>query len=222
MSLERARAITHNALCEVAPKQGEHVASGGLNVLQRLYYNLWYYFHPPWDTGITPPEVVAAIEGPEALVPGRALDLGCGTGTNSLYLARHGWQVVGVDLAAKAVRQAQRKAEEAGLSLEFYTADVTRLDFLQPPFDLALDIGCFHALDDQGWVRYRDQLRRLLSTGACFMLYAFGPRQGRFMQMGITQDQVRQLFQPDFHLLRVEGGADPTGPSAAWYWLERT
>lgn len=192
-------------------------------MLQRLFYNLWYYFDPPWDTGITPPEVVEAIEGSEALAPGRALDLGCGTGTNSLYLARHGWQVVGVDLAAKAVRQARRKAKEAGLALEFYTADVTRLDFLQPPFDLALDIGCFHALDDQGWVRYRDQLLRLLAPSACFMLYAFGPRQqGRFMQMGISPDQVQRLFESDFRLLRREGGADPTGPSAAWYWLERT
>ncbi len=191
-------------------------------MLQRLLYNLWYYFDPPWDTGITPPEVVEVIEGPEALAPGRALDLGCGTGTNSLYLARHDWNVVGVDLAARAIRKARRKAKEAGLCVDFYTADVTRLDFLQPPFDLAVDIGCFHALDDEGWIRYRDQLLRLLRPGARFMLYAFGPRQGRFMQMGITADQVQELFEPDFRLLRREGGADPTGPSAAWYWLERT
>ena len=193
----------------------------GYEMLQRLLYNLWYYFNPPWDTGVTPPEVVEAIEGPDALKPGRALDLGCGTGTNSLYLARHGWEVVGVDLAARAVRKARRKAQETGLSVDFYTADVTRLDFLQPPFDLALDIGCFHALDDEGWIRYRGQLRRLLCPGARFMLYAFGPRQGRFTQMGVTPDQVRRLFESDFRLLRMEGGADPTGPSAAWYWLER-
>lgn len=190
-------------------------------MLQRLIFNLWYYFNPPWDTGITPPEVVEAVEGPNALMPGRALDLGCGTGTNSLYLARHGWQVVGVDLAATAIRQARRKAKKAGLSVEFHTADVTRLDFLQPPFDLALDIGCFHALDAEGWTRYRDQLGRLLGPGARFMLYAFGPRRGRLMDMGITPDEVRRLFEPDFEVLRVDGGTDPSGPSAAWYWLER-
>jgi len=194
----------------------------GLKMLQRLLYNLWYYLNPPWDTGITPPEVVEAIEGPRALKPGRAMDLGCGTGTNSLYLARHGWDVVGVDLAARAIRQARRKAEEAGLLVDFYTADVTRLNFLQPSFDLALDIGCFHALDDEGWRRYRDELCRLLRPGARFMLYAFGPRQGRFLQVGITPDQFQELFQPGLRLLRIEGGADPSGPSAAWYWLERT
>lgn len=190
-------------------------------MLQRLIYNLWYYFRPPWDTGITPPEVVEAIEGPNRLRPGRVLDLGCGTGTNCLYLARHGWQAVGVDLALPAIRRARRRAKAAGLSVEFYAADVTRLDFLRPAFDLALDIGCFHALDADGRTRYRDQLGRLLGTGAHYMLYAFGPRRGRWMQMGITAEQVQQWFQPDFCLLRVEAGADPGGSAAAWYWLKR-
>jgi SAM-dependent methyltransferase len=190
-------------------------------MLRRLFYSLWYYFRPPWDTGITPPEVVEAIEGSEALKPGRALDLGCGTGTNSLYLAQNGWQVVGVDFAAIAINKARRKAREAGLAVDFFAADVTRLEFLQPPFDLALDIGCFHTLEAEGRVRYRDQLRRLLRPGACFMFYAFGPHQGRFGEMGISPEGVQQLFQSDFRLLRVAGGADPSGSSSAWYWLKR-
>jgi SAM-dependent methyltransferase len=190
-------------------------------MLRRLIYSLWYYSHPPWDTGITPPEVVEAIEGAEALKPGRALDLGCGTGTNSLYLAQHGWQVVGVDFAVTAIRKARRKAREVRLAVDFYAADVTRLDFLQPPFDLALDIGCFHTLEAEGRVRYRDQLRRLLRPGACFMFYAFGPHQGRFGETGISPEGVQQLFQSDFRLLRVEGGTDPGGSSSAWYWLKR-
>lgn len=191
-------------------------------MLRRLAFSLWYYFRPPWDTEITPPEVVEAITGPNALPPGRALDLGCGTGTNSLYLARHGWQVVGVDFAFTAIHKARRKATKDGLTVEFYAADVTRLDFLQPPYDLALDIGCFHTLDAEGQVRYRNQLRRLLRPGARFMLYAFGPRQGRLGEMGVTPEGVQQLFSPDFRLLRVDRGTDPGGPSAAWYWLERT
>lgn len=189
--------------------------------MRRLAYSLWYFFDPPWDTGITPPEVVEAIEGPDARAPGRALDLGCGTGTNSLYLARHGWEVVGVDMAVTAVWMARRKARKAGLSVDLYSADVTRLDFLEPPFDLALDIGCFHGLEAAGRVRYRDGLLRLLRPGAGYMLYAFDPRPGTLGDMGVTPEEVRQLFQPGFRLLRHEGGADPGGPSTHWYWLER-
>jgi cyclopropane fatty-acyl-phospholipid synthase-like methyltransferase len=190
-------------------------------MLRRLVYGLWYYFHPPWDTGITPPEVVEAIEAPNGLPPGRALDLGCGTGTNSLYLARHGWQVVGVDFAAKAIRLARRKARQAGLTADFYVADVTRLDFLQPPFDLALDIGCFHSLTADARDHYLDGLRRLLRPGARWMLYAFGPRRRGAGTVGIASAEVQSLLQPDFRLLRVEGGCDPNGPAAAWYWLQR-
>jgi cyclopropane fatty-acyl-phospholipid synthase-like methyltransferase len=129
---------------------------------------------------------------------------------------------VGVDIAMTAIRQGQRRAKEAGLFVEFHTADVTQLGFLQPPFDLALDIGCFHALKEHSWARYRDGLYRLLRPGARFMLYAFGPRPGRLMNMGITSEQVRRVFQTRFRLLRTEGGTDPSGPSAAWYWLERS
>jgi len=192
-------------------------------MLRRLVYGLWYYFHPPWDTGITPPEVVEAIEAPNGLPPGRALDLGCGTGTNSLYLARHGWQVVGVDFAGMAIRIARRKARQAGVTADFYVADVTRLDLLaiQPPFDLALDIGCFHSLTADARGRYLNGLRRLLRPGARWMLYAFGPRRRGATNLGITAEAVKSLSQPDFRLLRVEGGSDPSGPAAAWYWLER-
>jgi SAM-dependent methyltransferase len=190
-------------------------------MIHRLIYSLWYFFSPPWDTGITPPEVVEAVEGPDALLPGRALDLGCGTGTNSLYLARHGWQVEGIDMAWTAIIQARRKARGTGLKVSFHAADVTRLDFLQPAFDLALDIGCFHSLGPGGRRRYRDQLRRLLRPGGRYMLYAFGPRQGFLMDMGIMSDELQALFQPDFRLVRKERGTDPGGSSAGWYWLEK-
>jgi hypothetical protein len=65
---------------------------------RRVLYNLMYRFGTPcWDTSITPPEVVAVIEGCTAIPSGSALDLGCGTGTNVIYLARHGWETLEVD-----------------------------------------------------------------------------------------------------------------------------
>jgi SAM-dependent methyltransferase len=180
---------------------------------------LYLLARTPWDTQVTPPEVVALIEGGE-LRPGRALDLGCGTGTNSIYLARRGWDVVGVDFSTLAVRRARRKAREAGVACRFHRADVTNLSFLRGPFDLVLDIGCLHGLPREAWGRYAGDLARLVRAGGLYMLYAFLPRPGRATR-GIAPGEVRDLLAPAFTLEGQEGGDDPTGPQSVWYWMRK-
>lgn len=138
-----------------------------------------YLQKPRWDTGITPPEVMAFLNSHP---PGRALDLGCGTGTNAITLAQYGWQVIGVDFVGSAIRRAKRKALQAGVKIEFHKADVTRLIGISGPFDLVLDIGCFHNLLLPERNTYVHNLSRFLASGGVFLLYAFlhipGSRNG--------------------------------------------
>jgi len=176
--------------------------------------------HTPWDTGVTPPEVVELIERGD-LPPGRALDLGCGTGTNAIYLAREGWEVVGVDFSALAIRWARRRGRRARVRCRFYRADVTDLSFLRDPFDLALDIGCLHSVPAEGWERYAAGLARLVQPGGLYMLYAFTPRPDRPTPRGVAPGEVRRLLASAFAVERQEGGGDPTGSRSAWYWLRR-
>jgi SAM-dependent methyltransferase len=181
----------------------------------RLFYSAYYWFtKPPWDTNITPPEVVRVIET-QKLPAGRALDLGCGTGTNTVYLAKHGWQVVGVDFVGKAIATAKRKARAAGVNAEHFQGDVTKLDFLNPPFDFALDIGCFHGLPVNGRTAYISGLTRLLRPGAIFMCYAFKP--GSTIG-GLAVEEMQQLFSPAFTCTHVEHGQ---GTPSAWYTFTR-
>ena len=105
------------------------------------YTTLWDV--TPWDTGVSPPELTEFIR---SHAPGRALDLGCGTGTNVITLAQHGWWVTGVDFAWRAIRVARRKARRSGVEVELQVADVTRGDAVSGPYDLVLDLGCFHNL----------------------------------------------------------------------------
>jgi predicted TPR repeat methyltransferase len=69
--------------------------------VELLYRGAYRLGLKPWDTGVVPPELVALVEGPDALRPGRALDLGCGTGTHVVYLEHRGWLTTGVDLAGQ-------------------------------------------------------------------------------------------------------------------------
>src|SRR5207237_6980241 len=111
-------------------------------------FSLWYWVprRPPWDTGITPPEVERFVASHP---PGRAIDLGCGTGTNAVYLARHGWSAVGVDFAGRAIAKARRRARDAGVSCTFFVGDVAALE-VPGAVDLALAIGCLHSVAAAG------------------------------------------------------------------------
>ena len=143
--------------------------------LQKFFFQVWYLRKPPWDTNQTPPELYEFIAQHP---PGRALDLGCGTGTNMITLAQNGWQATGVDFVPKAIRTARKKAQRAGVQADFQVGDVTRLEGISGPFDLILDIGCFHSLNPQGMAAYREQVRRLLAPGGNFLVYLFFRPQG--------------------------------------------
>lgn len=199
--------------------------------LRTRFRSTWRYLRgrTPWDSGIVPPEVTAWVAAHEATgrLPGRALDLGCGTGTTSLYLAARGWDVTGIDFAPNAIRRAKRKAARASLAgqVAFHTADVTRLDFLPDDLaaGLAVDIGCLHALDEPRRTAYAAHLVRLTCPGAAYLLYAFQPRvTDRGQRMGIDRAGVEALFGGAFELTSYVPGIEATTPHpSAWYTLRR-
>jgi cyclopropane fatty-acyl-phospholipid synthase-like methyltransferase len=158
---------------------------------------------------------VEVVEGSGRLSPGRALDIGCGTGTNSIYLASHGWTVVGIDFTAKALARAARKAANAASAVSFLHGDVTRLEslHLKPGFDLLLDIGCFHSVPPHRRAEYAQGVALLANSGAVFLLFSFRTRSG------VTDDQLRSTFEPRFAVLEVRPGRGAYDP--AWYRLQR-
>lgn len=171
----------------------------------------------PWDTQVTPPEVMEFIADTP---PGKALDLGCGTGTNAITLARHGWEVTGVDFAPKAIRTAQRKAAAAGLRIAFHAADVSDLRMLSGPYDYVLDIGCLFVLGARARQGYSRELTRLTRPGAWYMLYAWLPRTWQGGTWGISAETVESLIGGHFSMKRRVIGEEKGHPSA-WYWYQR-
>ena len=184
--------------------------------MRRLLFSIWYWLRrPPWDTGITPPELVRFVS---AHSPGRALDLGCGTGTNVVYLAKHAWDAVGVDFAGRAIAKARDRARRAGVRAAFHVADVTRLGFLSGPFDLALDIGCLHSLPPADRPAYAGELERLVRHGGTYLLYTFAPDGPAY---GLTREDVSATFGRSFDLAGAGMGTGPRGRPSAWYTLTR-
>src|SRR4030066_2206472 len=159
----------------------------------------------PWDTQVTPPEVMDFIA---RTPPGKALDLGCGTGTNAIALARAGWRVTGVDFIPKAILSARAKAARSGFAIEYLVASVTDLSALSGPFDYALDIGCLHALKAEDRMRYAGNLSRLLRPQAWYMLYAWLPRPWEGGVAGISTEEGESLLRADFSKARTAAGEE--------------
>jgi SAM-dependent methyltransferase len=189
-------------------------AGGWWPRLTRWLSFAWLYlFHPPWDSGIPAPELVRAVAECQ---PGRALDLGCGTGTNVRYLAERGWRVTGVDFVPLAIARARRKLR--GLDAQLLVGDVTQLEDLPlpGPYDLALDMGCFHSLPPEGRACYAAGLARCLRPGARYLLYAFLPSADR--HPGLARAEVEAAFAP---ALALSGYEEGQGRPSAWYYFEK-
>lgn len=127
----------------------------------------------PWHRDDPPALLERAVADRRAAT--RALDLGCGTGVNSVYLASKGFAVVGVDFVPRALELARERARAAGVTLELRQADV--IDYTaRTGFDLVLDSGCLHHLPVSKLSAYRKMLDRWLLPGGDYILVHFGKR----------------------------------------------
>lgn len=176
----------------------------------------------PWDHELPPPEIVAIAE---QLPPGRALDLGSGSGRACIYLARHGWQAEGVDFVPEAVDLARQRVAAAGVAdrVRLHHGSVTHMPFLEPPFDLAIDVGCMHAFAGQELRDYAAELRRLLRPGATYLLFAH-LRSDPEQELGIAEATIRAIFADGFVFEQVAHGETvvrDTRWDSAWFYLRR-
>jgi SAM-dependent methyltransferase len=189
------------------------------NRMDRLFrwlgFNLWYFRRPPWDTRESPPELLEFIHSHPA---GRALDIGCGTGTNLLTLAQAGWQCSGIDFAIIAIRAARQSFHSANMKANLQVNDVTHLGKMKGPFDLALDIGCYHGVPLSGRTAYRQALRQLLAPGGWYLLYANVDTERS--SIALAETDVAE-FCNFLKLVRREDGIDwGAGWHSAWFWFQ--
>ena len=184
-----------------------------MGLSSRLMFDLWYLFRPPWETCVSPPELLEFIA---ACSPGAALDLGCGTGTNVVTLARHGWRATGVDFSWRSIRMARRKARRSGVEVDLRVRDVTEPGALTGLYNLVLDMGCFHGLPERGRRSYIQNLEQLLAGGGTYLLYVFFKEGTDRRGPGVTEGDLAAFSGPIELDSRVDGSERGRRPSA---WL---
>jgi SAM-dependent methyltransferase len=162
-----------------------------VSVGYRILYRLGI---TPWERDDVPEHVIRAASG-----SGRALDLGCGTGRDAVYLAQQGWSVTAVDAVPNALGAARRRSERAGAEVDFRRGDVTRLEDLglDPGYDLVLDRGCFHGLTDDERDRCARGVNALAAADAELVMFAFSPGRHGPAPRGISAGEILERFGPD-------------------------
>jgi SAM-dependent methyltransferase len=170
------------------------------HTLFRIFYRIGF---TPWDGHPIAQNLQDLVEGTSTTPPlpaGAALDLGCGTGDSSIYLAQHGWKVTGVDFVPKALDKARAKA--ANLSINFVHADVTQLSQagIGTGFPLIVDNGCLHNMSDDDRDAYVREVSAVAAPDARLLIVAFLPG-GRFGVRGVDPAEMERRFTPGWKLL---------------------
>ncbi|HEX2059983.1 MAG TPA: class I SAM-dependent methyltransferase [Thermoanaerobaculia bacterium] len=162
---------------------------------------------------------------------GRALDVGCGAGVFSVWLAEQGMDVTGIDLFEEAIAMARARAASHDVRVEFVAGDL----FAYAPgktFELVHDSGCLHSLVGGNVAAYKQQLLRWLAPNADYILGHWGKRHAfDWRPIGPrrrSEATIRKLFSPELQLLETDI-ADfetplPFGPvvRGVGYWFRRT
>jgi SAM-dependent methyltransferase len=180
----------------------------------------------PWDTG-EPDAHLVELCAAGTLVPGRVLEIGCGTGTDALWLAGRGFDVTGIDLSPLAIERAEEKRAAAGVGACFAVVDFLRAEAPGGPFDLVFDRGVFHVFDEAAErARFAERVAHLLRVQGHWLSLA-GSTEGPARDHGPPRRSARDLLEavePSLELVFLRTtrfAADLPSTALAWLMLAR-
>lgn len=195
------------------------------------------FFRPDPDESLVAWHEDGLLEVPDG---GRALDIGCGPGRNSVWLAGRGYEVDALDLSPAAIDWGGERAAEADVTVNFVRGNAFEWPMNKGAYDLVYDSGCFHHLPPHRRISYRTLVERALKPGgnfglACFAAGAMGSdtpdedlyREGRLSGgLAYSDDDLRAIFgwlsEVELRrMLQKPDGSGRFGESFLWAGLFR-
>jgi SAM-dependent methyltransferase len=179
----------------------------------------------PWDSGEPDPTLVATVEA-GTIPAGRALEVGCGTGTNALWLSAHGFDALGVDVSPLAIDRARAKMRAGPSGCRFEVLNFLK-DPPEGPFDFVFDRGCFHVFDaPEVRERFAALVAGVLAPDGLW-LSLIGSTEGAPRDTGPPRRSARDIVsavEPVLEIVELRSihfDLDLEAPPAAWLCLSR-
>jgi SAM-dependent methyltransferase len=175
----------------------------------------------PWDTGQPEPLLIEFVTS-GGIAPAPTLEIGAGTGTNAIWLAEHGFNVLGIDVSPLAVERARAKTQGRTLDCHF-----AALDFLEAPppggpFQFVFDRGCFHVFDQPDErQRFAAHVAAALAPGGLW-LSMIGSTEGPRGDVGPPRRSAREVVlavEPVLEIVELRSAEFRDHGSKAWFCL---
>ncbi|WP_066638448.1 class I SAM-dependent methyltransferase [Desulfolucanica intricata] len=115
-------------------------------VIEEGYKKRYKAGDTPWDIGKPDFNLIQTVTAMD-IKPCKALDIGCGTGDNSIWLSQENFDVIGIDTSEIAIQRAIEKVSKASVKCTFMVIDFLTNKIEGAPFGFAFDRGCFHSLN---------------------------------------------------------------------------
>jgi ubiquinone/menaquinone biosynthesis C-methylase UbiE len=160
----------------------------------------------PWNAGGPDADLMRLVQAGTIPV-GQALDIGTGLGHDAVFLIRHGFNVIGIDISPTAVVLARKNASTAGLFGFFQEGDIRQIPIEDQFIDFAYDRGCFHVLEPHDRPKAVGEVHRVLRKGGLYLLRVFSDKEPagdgphRF-----TRKELEDLFKEKFKILQFWEG----------------
>jgi len=177
----------------------------------------------PWDTGQPEPLLVEFVTS-GLVTPSSALEIGAGTGTNAIWMAERGFDVLGVDVSPLAVERARDKMEGRALRCRFAAWDFLTAPLPEGPFQFVFDRGCFHVFDEPGErQRFAAQVAASLAPGGLW-LSLIGSTEGPLREVGPPRRSAREVtlaIEPALEIIELRSDEFRGTNAKSWFCLSR-
>ncbi len=133
---------------------------------------------------------------------GKTLDVCCGAGTNSLYMAKSGFSVTAIDISPTAIRYAKKESDREKIMIDFMVQNFVNLSFIDEIFDFMFDMGCFHHVGVIDRINFIEGISRVLKRNGLYLLTCFSYKNGHSWNH-FAKNQLIQLFSKYFKIKKL-------------------